>query len=65
VPKLPKTPRATGVLRMQEMLAITGALQGRGLGNDVAFITDGRFSGATHGSVSETGPVHHDQISLD
>ena len=34
---------------MQEMLAITGALQGRGLGNDVAFITDGRFSGATHG----------------
>lgn len=24
-------------------------LQGRGLGNDVAFITDGRFSGATHG----------------
>ena len=34
---------------MQEMLAITGALQGRGLGNDVAFLTDGRFSGATHG----------------
>lgn len=34
---------------MQEMLSITGALQGRGLGNDVAFITDGRFSGATHG----------------
>ena len=34
---------------MQEMLALTGALQGRGLGNDVAFITDGRFSGATHG----------------
>jgi dihydroxy-acid dehydratase len=30
---------------MQEMLAITGALQGRGLGNSVAFITDGRFSG--------------------
>jgi dihydroxyacid dehydratase/phosphogluconate dehydratase len=34
---------------MQEMLALTGALQGRGMGNDVAFITDGRFSGATHG----------------
>ena len=46
-----KAPHATVFLRMQEMLAITGALQGRGLGNDVAFITDGRFSGATHGTV--------------
>jgi dihydroxy-acid dehydratase len=34
---------------MREMLAVTGALQGRGLGEDVALITDGRFSGATHG----------------
>ena len=34
---------------MREMLAITAAIQGRGLGNDVALVTDGRFSGATHG----------------
>jgi dihydroxy-acid dehydratase len=34
---------------MREMLAVTGALVGQGLGEDVALITDGRFSGATHG----------------
>ena len=34
---------------MREMLAVTAALVGRGLGGDVALITDGRFSGATHG----------------
>ena len=34
---------------MREMLAVTGALQGAGLGDSVALITDGRFSGATHG----------------
>ncbi len=34
---------------MREMLAVTAALVGRGLGVDVALITDGRFSGATHG----------------
>jgi dihydroxy-acid dehydratase len=34
---------------MREMLAVTAALVGQGLGNDVALITDGRFSGATHG----------------
>ena len=34
---------------MQEMLAVTGALVGQGLGDDVALMTDGRFSGATHG----------------
>jgi dihydroxy-acid dehydratase len=34
---------------MCEMLAVTAALVGQGLGNDVALITDGRFSGATHG----------------
>ena len=34
---------------MREMLGVTAALQGRGLGNDVALITDGRFSGATYG----------------
>jgi len=34
---------------MQEMLSVTAALVGVGLGNDVALITDGRFSGGTHG----------------
>ena len=34
---------------MQEMLGVTAALVGRGLDEDVALITDGRFSGATHG----------------
>jgi dihydroxy-acid dehydratase len=34
---------------MREMLSVTAAIQGRGLGNDVALITDGRFSGATYG----------------
>ncbi len=34
---------------MQEMLQVTGALVGEGLGDTVALITDGRFSGGTHG----------------
>ena len=34
---------------MREMLAVTAALTGAGLGGDVALLTDGRFSGATHG----------------
>src|SRR5439155_14296266 len=34
---------------MREMLAVTAALVGEGLGEDVALITDGRFSGATRG----------------
>ena len=34
---------------MREMLAVTGALFGEGLGDKVALLTDGRFSGATHG----------------
>jgi dihydroxy-acid dehydratase len=34
---------------MQEMLSVTAALQGEGLGPHVALITDGRFSGGTHG----------------
>ncbi len=34
---------------MQEMLGVTGALIGQGLGDDVALVTDGRFSGASHG----------------
>jgi len=33
------------------MLSPTGAIMGRGLGNEVALITDGRFSGGTHGFV--------------
>jgi dihydroxy-acid dehydratase len=36
---------------MREMLAPTSAVMGKGLGNDVALITDGRFSGGTHGFV--------------
>jgi dihydroxy-acid dehydratase len=34
---------------MREMLHVTGALQGAGLGGSVALMTDGRFSGASHG----------------
>ena len=34
---------------MREMLAVTGAIHGEGLGDKVALLTDGRFSGATHG----------------
>jgi len=36
---------------MREMLSPTGAIMGRGLGKDVALITDGRFSGGSHGFV--------------
>ena len=36
---------------MREMLAPTAAVMGKGLGGDVALITDGRFSGGTHGFV--------------
>jgi dihydroxy-acid dehydratase len=50
---------------MREMLAPTSAIMGRGLGQDVALITDGRFSGGSHGFVighvspeaSEGGPL--------
>jgi dihydroxy-acid dehydratase len=34
---------------MQEMLSVTAALVGEGLGDQVALLTDGRFSGGTHG----------------
>jgi dihydroxy-acid dehydratase len=34
---------------MREMLHVTASLVGEGLGDEVALITDGRFSGATHG----------------
>lgn len=50
---------------MPEMLTITAAIMGAGLGGDVALITDGRFSGGTHGFVvghvtpeaQEGGPI--------
>ena len=51
---------------MREMLAVTGALVGAGLGDSVALLTDGRFSGATHGfMVGHVAPeaVHGGPIS--
>jgi dihydroxy-acid dehydratase len=42
---------------MREMLAVTAAIVGQGLGEEVALMTDGRFSGATHGlMVGHVGP---------
>ena len=62
---------------MREMLGPTSAIMGRGLGKDVALITDGRFSGGTHGFVVghitpeafNGGPIallkDGDQITID
>ncbi|WP_210502607.1 dihydroxy-acid dehydratase [Nocardioides xinjiangensis] len=62
---------------MREMLAITGAIKGAGLGKDVLLITDGRFSGGTTGlcvghiapEASDGGPIAFlrdgDRITLD
>lgn len=62
---------------MQEMLSPTSAIMGRGLGNDVALMTDGRFSGGSHGFVvghvtpeaADGGPIalveNGDQITID
>jgi dihydroxy-acid dehydratase len=62
---------------MREMLHVTGALQGAGLGDTVALMTDGRFSGASHGFVmahivpeaAERGPIaavrNGDMIHID
>jgi dihydroxy-acid dehydratase len=62
---------------MREMLAVTGALVGQGLGDSIALITDGRFSGATHGlmvghvapEAAQGGPIamvrDGDTITLD
>ena len=62
---------------MREMLGPTGAIMGAGLGDDVALITDGRFSGGTHGFVVghitpeayEGGPLalvkNGDSITID
>ena len=42
---------------MREMLSTTAAIYGQGMGEKVGLITDGRFSGATHGfSVGHVGP---------
>jgi dihydroxy-acid dehydratase len=42
---------------MREMLAVTAAIHGAGLGRDVMLITDGRFSGASHGfSIAHIAP---------
>ena len=42
---------------MREMLSTTSAIYGQGLGEEVALITDGRFSGGTHGfSIGHVGP---------
>jgi dihydroxy-acid dehydratase len=62
---------------MREMLAVTGAIVGAGLGDKVALVTDGRFSGATHGIVvghvapeaASGGPIalvaNGDRITID
>jgi dihydroxy-acid dehydratase len=62
---------------MREMLHVTAALVGEGLGDEVALITDGRFSGATHGlmvghiapEAFRGGPIAHirdgDTITID
>jgi dihydroxy-acid dehydratase len=62
---------------MREMLAVTGALVGQGLSDSIALITDGRFSGATHGlmvghvapEAAHGGPIAFvrdgDKITLD
>ena len=62
---------------MREMLAVTGALIGQGLGDSVALVTDGRFSGASHGPMvghvtpeaQVGGPIallqENDTITLD
>ena len=44
---------------MPEMLKPTAAIMGAGLGNDVALITDGRFSGGTHGLLLDTSRQKH------
>jgi dihydroxy-acid dehydratase len=61
--KLPEGPN--GGPGMREMLHVTGALQGTGLGASVGLMTDDRFSGATHGFIvghvapeaAEGGPI--------
>jgi dihydroxy-acid dehydratase len=62
---------------MREMLAVTAAIVGAGLGDSVALVTDGRFSGATHGfmvghvapEAASGGPIaiirDGDRVSID
>jgi dihydroxy-acid dehydratase len=62
---------------MREMLHVTAALVGEGLGDEVALVTDGRFSGATHGlmvghvapEAARGGPIaalrDDDEVELD
>ena len=62
---------------MREMLAVTGAIKGAGLGKDVLLLTDGRFSGGTTGlcvghvapEAADGGPIAFvrdgDRITLD
>jgi dihydroxy-acid dehydratase len=46
---------------MREMLAVTGAIKGAGLGKDVLLVTDGRFSGGTTGlCIGHVAPEAHD-----
>ena len=46
---------------MREMLAVTAAIKGAGLGKDVVLVTDGRFSGATFGAcVAHVAPEAYD-----
>ena len=46
---------------MREMLAVTAAIKGAGLGKDVVLVTDGRFSGATFGAcIAHTAPEAFD-----
>ena len=66
-----------GAPGMREMLSPTSAIMGKGLGQEIALITDGRFSGGSHGFVvghitpeaSEGGPIaivqNGDKISID
>jgi len=46
---------------MREMLSTTSAIYGQGMGEEVALITDGRFSGGTRGfCIGHVGPEAHD-----
>ena len=49
---------------MPEMLTPTSAIMGAGLGQDCALITDGRFSGGSHGFVIGGGPSYPHRISI-
>lgn len=62
---------------MREMLSTTALIMGRGMDNDCALVTDGRFSGATHGpcighvspEAAQGGPIAYvedgDEIEID